>query len=151
MIISRDDTSSSITFFNSAQVDTMTYSPPFLVVCNSLAICSFSAIKKWTLELVALGYALVASANVVGFLCTSDMITHSSKYAGDMWTSEVDTLHDCTTLLWLVKWYVVHILFRIVSTNLSISLVAQDSLCFRIWWSQWVNLLVARHEVDVLL
>lgn len=64
MNVSRDDTSSSITFFNSAQVDVVTSSPPYVAIYKS-AIHSFSAIKKRTLELVALTYTMVASANFV--------------------------------------------------------------------------------------
>lgn len=100
MTFSRDYTSSSITFFNFAQENDVTSSPPCLFIRNSLAICSFSAIKKWTLELVDSAYALVASANATRCLHTSHMImiTHSSNYAGDVLSSEVDTPHDCTTL-----------------------------------------------------
>ena len=98
MIVLRDNTSSNISLFKSTMVDDVTCSPPYLAACNSLAMCSFSAIKNRTLELVDLTYVLVALANVVGFLCTSDTITHSSNCAGDMWTSKVGTLHDCTTL-----------------------------------------------------
>ena len=98
MIVSRDNTSSSISFFNSAQTDAVTSSPPCLVVCNSLAIRSFSTIKKQTLELVASPYALVASANVVGCLHTLDTITHSLNCAGDTLSFRVNTLCDCTIL-----------------------------------------------------
>jgi len=68
LTISRDNTSSNIAFLNFALVDAVTYSPPYLVISNSLAMRSFSAIKNLTLELVALAYAFVASANVVGHL-----------------------------------------------------------------------------------
>ena len=98
MIVSRDDSSSNITLFNSALADDVTYSPLYLVAYYSLAICSFSSIKNITLELVALTYAFVALSNVVGCLCTSDMITRSSNHARDMWTSRVGTLRDYTTL-----------------------------------------------------
>jgi len=98
MAVLRDDTSSSITFFNYSRVDVVTSSLPCLVVCNSLAIRSFSVIKKRTLELVASAYALVALANAIGFFFTSDTITHSLNCAGDVWSSGVDTLRDCKTL-----------------------------------------------------
>jgi len=53
MNISRDDTSSSIAFFNYALVDIVTNSIPCLAICNCLAIFFFFAIKKRTRELVA--------------------------------------------------------------------------------------------------
>lgn len=77
MIVSRDGTSSSITFFNSSWVDAITCSPPYLVVCNSLSIGAFSVMKKQTLELVASTYPLVALANVVGCFHMLDTITNS--------------------------------------------------------------------------
>lgn len=43
-------------------------------------------------------YALVASTNVARYLHTLDMIAHSSNYIRDLWTFEVDTLCNCTTL-----------------------------------------------------
>lgn len=98
MIVSTNNTSSSVTFFNFALVDLVAFSSPSLVACISLAMLSFSAIKNLTFEVVASAYALVASANAVGCLCTSDMFTHSSKYEGDAWTSRLDTLYDFTTL-----------------------------------------------------
>lgn len=70
MTVSRDDTSSSITLLNSTLADDVTCSSPYFVACTSLAMCSFSAIKNLTLGLVASTYAWVASANVVGCLCT---------------------------------------------------------------------------------
>lgn len=98
MTVSRDNTSYYIALLNSAWVDNVICSPPFLSTCNSLAILSFFAIKSETLELVALTYALVASGNGAGFLRTWDTITHYSNCTGDMWTSRVGTLRDCTTL-----------------------------------------------------
>lgn len=99
MTVLRDKTSSNIAF-NYALANATTNSPPCLAVCSSLAIRSFSAIRKRTLELVASTYYLVASASAAKCLCTLDTITHSSNYARDVWSSGVDTLRDCTTLCW---------------------------------------------------
>ena len=96
MTLERDNTSSSITLFNSALADAVTYYPPYFATCSSLPICSFSTTKNLTLELVALAYALVASSNVARCFHTSDTITHSSNCVGGIWTSEVGTLHDYT-------------------------------------------------------
>ena len=60
----RDDTPSSIAFFNSALVDVVALSYPYLASCSSLTMRSFSATKNLTLELVALAYAFLASPNV---------------------------------------------------------------------------------------
>lgn len=98
MIVSRDDAPSSIAFFNSALVDVVACSSPYLAACNSLGMRSFSAIKNITLELVASAYAFVASAITAGCLCTLDTITRSRKRVGDAWTSGVGTLRDYTTL-----------------------------------------------------
>lgn len=98
MTILRDDTSSSIALFNSTLVDDVTYSPPYLATCNPFSTYSFSTIKNRTLELVTSTYAMVSLANAYGCLRTSNMITHSSICAGDMWTSRVGTLHDFATL-----------------------------------------------------
>jgi len=98
MIVSRDNTSSSITFFNSTLADIVTFSYTYLDACNSLGMHCFSTIKNHTLKLVALTYAFEALANAVGFLRTSDTITHSSNCAGDKWTSKVGTLCESTTL-----------------------------------------------------
>jgi len=98
--MSRDNTSSSISLFNSSQVEAITNSPPYLAVYSSLAIPSFSTITKRTLELVALTYALVASANDAGCLHTLDTIIHSSNCTGDIWSSRVDIQRDFTTLCW---------------------------------------------------
>lgn len=54
MTVLRDNTSSSIAFFNSAWMDVVTNSPPCLAICSSFAIQLFSTIKRWTLELVDL-------------------------------------------------------------------------------------------------
>ena len=85
-------------FFNSSRANVVTSSVHCLVVYKSLAIRSFSAIKKRTLELVALAYALVALANAAGCLRTSYMIPPSSNYIGYVCTSGVDTLRNFTTL-----------------------------------------------------
>lgn len=60
MTVLRDDTSWSIAFLNSALEDVVTFSSPYLVACNSLAMHSFSTIKNLMLKMVALVYALVA-------------------------------------------------------------------------------------------
>ena len=97
-IVSRDDTLFSISLFNLDLMDVVICSPPRLAICNSLSIRSFSSIKKKTLELVALAYALVALDNANRCLRMLDMITHSSNCIGDAWTSGVVTLRDYTTL-----------------------------------------------------
>ena len=100
IIVSRDNTSSNIDFFSSVRVDIVTKSPPCLETYSSFTIHSFSAIKKWTLDLVTLAYTLVASAKATRFLCTSVTFTHSSTFAGDVWSSKFGTLWDCRTLWW---------------------------------------------------
>ena len=98
--VSRDSTSSSSMFFSFARTDSVTNSPPCLAVFSSLAIHSFSAIRKWTLELVDSAYALVESAKAARCLRMSDTITQSSYCTRDVWSSRVDTLQDCKTLCW---------------------------------------------------
>ena len=100
MTVTRDNTSSSIVFFNSARADVVTNSPPYLAICSSLAIHLFSTMRKWTLKIVASSYALVVSANAIGCLRTSDMITRSSNCIEDVWYYEVDIIRDYTTLCW---------------------------------------------------
>lgn len=53
MIVSRDDTPSSIDFLNSALADVAAFSSPCLAACNTLAMCLFLAMKNLTLEMVA--------------------------------------------------------------------------------------------------
>lgn len=98
MTVLMDNTSSSITLLNFSLADDVTYSHPCLTSCNSLAMRSFYAIKNQKIEMVALTYSLVALANVFGCLCTSDMTTHSSNYAGDVWMSGVHTLCNYITM-----------------------------------------------------
>jgi len=83
MAVTRENTSSSISLLNFALADVVTYSPPFFVACNSLAMRSFSAIKNQTLKLVDLTYALVASSNAARFLHTSNTITCFSNDVRD--------------------------------------------------------------------
>ena len=66
IIVSKDNTSSSISFFSSAQVAVVTKSPPCLATYNSFAIHSFSAMRNQTLELVSSAYTLVASTKESG-------------------------------------------------------------------------------------
>lgn len=96
--MSRDNTSSSIAFISSAWKDAVTRSPPDLAIYSSFSILSFLTIRKWTLEIVASTYTLVALAKATGCFHTSIMITCSSTCVGDVWSSKVDTLRDCTTL-----------------------------------------------------
>ena len=100
IIVWRGNTSSSIAFFSSAWEDIVTKSPPCLATCSSFAIHSFSAMRKWTLELVASTYTLVALAKAAGCLCTSVTITCSLTCARDVWSSGVGILWDYTTLWW---------------------------------------------------
>lgn len=151
MTVLRDDTSSSITFLKYSLVDVVTYSRPYLADCNSLAMRSFSAIKILMLELVALTYALLASTNVIRCLHTSYMITHSSNCTRDTWTSGIGTLRDYTTLCCDSSKDMLFISSSELTSRISISLTAWDLLCFHIWRSRWDDLLVLRHEVDILI
>lgn len=98
--VSRDNTSSSISFFSSSRVDIVTKSPPCLATCSFFSIRSFLAMRKRTLELVASTYTLVALAKVARSVCTSITITCSSTCVGDVWSSGVGTLWDYTNLWW---------------------------------------------------
>jgi len=59
MTVSRENTSSSVSFLNYAREDVITYFHPYFFIYSSLAIRSLSTIKKWTLELVSSAYDLV--------------------------------------------------------------------------------------------
>ena len=86
MTMSRDNTSSSISFFSYARADAVIESPPCLAICSSFAIRSFSGIRKRTLKLVAFAYTLVASTKATGCFLTFDVITLSFMNACDKWS-----------------------------------------------------------------
>jgi len=100
MTVSRDSTSSSVSFLNYAREDAITYFPPYFFIYSSLAIHSFLAIRKWTLKLVPSAYDLLPSANSTRCLHSLDTFMHSSNPPGDVWSSKVDNMWDCTTLCW---------------------------------------------------
>lgn len=150
MIVLRDDTSSSISF----QHFSGRWCNMFSSLLGHLSFLSHSLVFCYQESNTRVGGFNIYSGSIDQCCWILVNIRYDHLFFKlwrrclDIWSRKSAWLHN--SVLWLVERYVVHICFLIVFKDICVSLISWDFLFFQIWWSQWNDLSVMRHEVNIL-